>query len=216
MGVGGLGSTVVSLLARLGPVRLDIWDPGIVDEPDLNRQLLYGASDLGAQKAVVAAVGIGLMNPAATVGSRCQAFSAQAYAEAVRDDGPPPSTVLFDCVDNIAARREIEESRRRWDVPVFHGAVEAWWGQVATLLPDGGGYESIYGADWSQAPPEQEGGRPIMPHVVTTIASAQIGEFLRWIEKPDLANAAHSLWYFDGRRLESTTVRLGPGTGAGG
>jgi hypothetical protein len=54
-----------------------------------------------------------------------------------------------------------------------------------------------------------------MPHVVTTIASAQVGEFLRWIEKPELANAANSLWYFDGRRLESTTLRLGHETGAG-
>lgn len=59
-GAGGLGSTVIMLLNRLGPVQLDVWDPGVVDEPDLNRQLLSTPADIGERKAGLTAVNISL------------------------------------------------------------------------------------------------------------------------------------------------------------
>ncbi|RKX38247.1 MAG: hypothetical protein DRP20_03400, partial [Thermotogae bacterium] len=49
-GLGGLGSTVLNLLARTGFEHLYAVDHKIVDEPDLNRQILYDHGDLGRRK----------------------------------------------------------------------------------------------------------------------------------------------------------------------
>ncbi len=54
-GAGGLGSHVLMTLARLAPVTIEIWDPGLLDAPDLNRQILYEEQDIGQLKTVAAA-----------------------------------------------------------------------------------------------------------------------------------------------------------------
>ncbi|MFW5797854.1 MAG: HesA/MoeB/ThiF family protein, partial [Spirochaetota bacterium] len=54
-GMGGLGSHVAQTVARLAPVNMELWDPATVDEPDLNRQVLYRPEHLGAAKVEVAA-----------------------------------------------------------------------------------------------------------------------------------------------------------------
>ena len=53
-GVGGLGATVSQLLVRAGVGKLYLVDDGIVDWPDLNRQLLYGEGDIDREKLPLA------------------------------------------------------------------------------------------------------------------------------------------------------------------
>ena len=53
-GAGGLGSTVLQLLARYGFGEIHFYDDGLLDPPDLNRQLLYTSEDLGVAKASAA------------------------------------------------------------------------------------------------------------------------------------------------------------------
>lgn len=239
-GVGGLGSTVVSLLARLGPVKLELWDPGIVDEPDLNRQLLYGWPDVGRVKTQAAVRDVQRINPELRVTGHPEALTRDSYgqeraavtgragtAAAELAPGPGPAAgavgtgaargsgpvVLFDCVDTLASRRELDRVCRDWALPVFHGAVQEWWGQAATLLPEGGGYDAIYGEEWEKTDAKEPGGQPIMPHVVTTIASTQVAEFVRWLEGPEHVSLSAHLWYYDGKRLSGTRLQLG-GTSA--
>lgn len=54
-GVGGIGGAQAAALARMGVAEITIMDPGVFDEPDLNRQ--YGAlvSTLGKNKALATA-----------------------------------------------------------------------------------------------------------------------------------------------------------------
>ena len=54
-GVGGLGCAVAELLARAGVGTLLLVDSGVIDPPDLNRQILYTAAELGRPKIEVAA-----------------------------------------------------------------------------------------------------------------------------------------------------------------
>ena len=202
-GVGGLGSTVVCLLARLAPLRLELWDPGIVDPPDLNRQLLFDSGDLGSAKVAVAKRRALQINPDVVTEGHSRALDADSFLV-------PPSSgpcVLFDCVDTVSARCEFEEIRQRRRVPIFHGAVQEWWGQVATLLPDGPGYTAVYGADMSSVPAGELSGRPIMPHVVTMVASAQVSQFVRYLEGEAIASPA--ICYIDGKALSTTHIGLG-------
>jgi len=54
LGVGGLGCTVAMALARLGVKKIILLDKDSVDISNLNRQILFEASDLGKSKADVA------------------------------------------------------------------------------------------------------------------------------------------------------------------
>ena len=222
-GVGGLGSQVAVHLARLAPVRLELWDPARVDEPDLNRQVLYDTADLGKLKVEAAAKRLSRINPEAKVRVVASELdgasffeqpvpgdSRSAAAAGAAAAGAPRALVFFDCLDSFAARRELTGVQERLAregraCPVFHGGVEAWFGQVTTLLPGGGGYERAFGPQYDDGPAAR---KPIMPHVVSVVASFQLGEFFRWCETPEETPLSNSLLLFDGREMHTRAVRL--------
>lgn len=55
VGCGGVGTWVLAAIASLGVGRFTVVDDDVVDPSNLNRQILYGAPDLGAPKAERAA-----------------------------------------------------------------------------------------------------------------------------------------------------------------
>jgi len=118
--------------------------------------------------------------------------------------------VFFDCLDSFTARRELADVQERLAregraCPVFHGGVETWYGQVTTLLPGTGAYERPFGPQYDDGPAARQ---PIMPHVVSAVASFQVGEFIRWCETPEETPLSNSLLLFDGREMHTRAVRL--------
>lgn len=203
-GVGGLGTNVAMLLVRLGVQEFELWDPAVVDEPDLNRQILYGEADLGRAKVDAAAERLRAINGTVTVRPVGQALDARGFGKltACADRG----FVVFDCLDSFAARASLAELQQRFSRPVFHGGVDSWYGQVTTLLPGGGGYTRAFGADYaSQSGPA----KPIMPHVVAAVASFEVGEFVRWCDSPEHTPLSDALLFYDGRSMSTRSVRLG-------
>jgi molybdopterin/thiamine biosynthesis adenylyltransferase len=63
-GVGGVGGIEAAVLAGLGVGEMTIFDPGIFDEPDMNRQFGATVSTLGENKAVATARQLRKINPA--------------------------------------------------------------------------------------------------------------------------------------------------------
>ena len=53
-GIGGLGTNVCMHLVRAGIGTLHLVDDGLLDAPDLNRQILYASADLGKSKVLAA------------------------------------------------------------------------------------------------------------------------------------------------------------------
>lgn len=62
-GVGGVGGIQAATLARFGIGELAIMDPGVFDEPDLNRQFAATASNIGRNKAAATAQMLREINP---------------------------------------------------------------------------------------------------------------------------------------------------------
>ena len=54
LGVGGLGTGVALGLARLGVGKIILLDKDVVDISNLNRQVLFRATDVGKEKATIA------------------------------------------------------------------------------------------------------------------------------------------------------------------
>ncbi len=93
-GCGGVGGAVAIMLARMGVGRFRLADPGIFDEPDVNRQWAASTPTLGHNKALVYAQLLKDIDPA---------ISAQAIPEGLTPqnlhlllDG---SDMVVDCLD---------------------------------------------------------------------------------------------------------------------
>ena len=208
-GAGGLGSHVLELLVRLAPLRLAVWDPGILDTPDLNRQILYTAEDLGAKKAEAACRRLKRINPDATVDCYSRPLDPESFAAAETGE----NFVLFDCLDSFAGRKGLEEIQDARGCPIFHGGVEGWYGQAATFRRDGRRYGDAFGADWFRLP---KAGKPILPQVCAAIASCQVREYLGWLEEPGSTPLDGALLLYDGKSLTTNILRLAAGPADGG
>lgn len=171
-GAGGLGSTVLQLLTRYGFGEIHLYDDGVLDPPDLNRQLLYTAQDLGVAKADAARTLMEAINPDITV---------TAHAERLdMTTDLPEVDLVVDCLDSFPGRRILEKRFFNRGIPIVHGGVTAFCGQVSTLIP--GKTKSlteVYGDPTMQDGPA--GGKDIYPPVVVAVASLQASEAVKLI-----------------------------------
>ena len=230
-GVGGLGSNVAQIVARLAPVTLELWDPGILDEPDLNRQILYRPEHLGTAKVEVAARELQAINPEIRVEANQERITAETFARAhggpaygspahggpARGDDPARGAssaahvqdrVIMDCLDSFEARAGLEDIRRGHGIPVVHGGIEGWYGQVVLFPGRGPGYEAVYGPDFRSMPPA---GKPMMPQVVTSIASMEVGLLIDWFERGTEITVPEALYVYDGKALTLNRIDLNVG-----
>ena len=130
IGCGGLGGYLIEELARLGVGRIDAVDPDLFEEHNLNRQLLSTLANLGEFKVTAAARRVGDINPAVNLVPHRVAFGAANGRDLLAG-----ATVVVDALDNIATRLELAASCRELGIPLVHGAIAGWYGQLVTQLP---------------------------------------------------------------------------------
>jgi len=138
VGLGGLGGHVVETLGRLGVGEIVAADGDVFVESNLNRQLLADTETIGRGKADEAARRIARVNPAVEFTGHARRFE---------DLGPEAFAgcgVAFDCLDSIPARRALAERCGRAGLPLVHGAIAGWAGQVGVCLPGEGMMDRIY------------------------------------------------------------------------
>jgi molybdopterin/thiamine biosynthesis adenylyltransferase len=176
IGCGGLGGTVVLLLARIGIGLLSVADGDIFDETNLNRQALSDTSNVGAAKAEEAAKAVYRVNPAVAVRVYRQTVDAT-NVDAVLAD----AQVVVDALDNIADRLTLGAAARRLGLPLVHGALAGFDGQVMTIFPEDSGLEKVYG---DRPPPRSETARPeailgVPTPTPSIVATIQVMEVLK-------------------------------------
>jgi molybdopterin/thiamine biosynthesis adenylyltransferase len=129
-GAGGLGSPVSLYLAVAGVGTLTLVDNDRVERTNLNRQILHRDRDLGRQKIDSALDTLRGINPDITV---------QGVTETLREENVGqlvgPADGIVDAVDTYTIRYLLNEVACRKKIPLFHGAVQGFYGQVATILP---------------------------------------------------------------------------------
>lgn len=144
IGLGGLGGTVVEILARLGVGQLTVVDGDVFDESNLNRQLLSSPSRIGEKKALAARARIEEINPAVTVRAVEAFFTTDNGSEILTG-----INLAVDCLDTIPARFILEQECRRASIPMVSAAIAGASGQATAVFPDDPGLELLYG------PPEK-------------------------------------------------------------
>jgi molybdopterin/thiamine biosynthesis adenylyltransferase len=170
VGCGGLGGYVVEELARLGVGHLVVIDPDVFEEHNLNRQILSSIAALGRPKVDVAAERVGQINPAVKV----KGFSV-AFSEA---NGRPlleGVNLVVDGLDNIRTRLELARVCSRLGLPLVHGSIGGWYGQVTTQLPGDDTLERVYGRLKDAEGIEKTLGNPsFTPAVVASLEVAEV------------------------------------------
>jgi len=129
-GAGGLGSLVSMYLAAAGIGRISIVDHDTVDITNLNRQLLHGTSDLGRQKTVSARETLTGINPDVEIDAVSEKIDESNVFELAYD-----CDLIVDAMDNFHARYLLNKAAVARNIPLFHGAVHGFDGQITTVIP---------------------------------------------------------------------------------
>ncbi len=140
IGAGGLGGQVVLLLARIGIGHLAVVDGDVFEETNLNRQALCNKNSLGKSKAKQALAAVGAINPGVKV-SACTVKLDYSNASEMLSR----SDVIVDALDNVRDRFVLEETCKKMGIPLVHGALAGFEGQVMTIFPDDTGLKNLYG-----------------------------------------------------------------------
>jgi len=139
IGAGGLGGQVILILARVGIGRLVVVDSDAFDETNLNRQALSSTLSLGRSKAEEAAVMVHSINPGLEVMPyQVMIDSSNAGAMLAGSD------VVVDALDNAPDRLILESEAKRMGIPLVHGALAGFGGQLMTIFPDDTGLKLLY------------------------------------------------------------------------
>jgi molybdopterin/thiamine biosynthesis adenylyltransferase len=174
IGAGGLGGTIALLLARMGLGSLVIADGDSFSESNLNRQALSLESNLGSKKVRVAQAEMAKIN-AATEVEVFEGFVAEKELSTLIRG----VQAAMDALDNMPSRFRLEKACRDAGVPLVHGAVAGFTGQVTTIYPEDIGFRAFYGdpRDTPEKGVEVELGN--LPGIVSTIASLQVQEAIK-------------------------------------
>jgi molybdopterin/thiamine biosynthesis adenylyltransferase len=179
VGAGGLGSTVIELLARQGIGHLIIIDNDRFAEENLNRQIISEEQNLGQYKVMAASKRIKEINSATIVTTfreRLTRDNAQSLLSGAR--------VVVDGLDNLSSRLVVEQICRRLGIPYVYASIGGFNGQLMTIFPDDLGLSSLYGS-FSDAMPERgietSIGNP--PATVALIAALQVQEAVKIITR---------------------------------
>lgn len=177
VGAGGLGSPVALYLAASGIGRLGIVDPDTVDLSNLQRQVLYGQSDLKAMKVTAAGERVRDVNPSVdVVGHACALTSANAL-EIIE-----PYDLVIDGTDNFATRYLVNDACVLLGKPNFYGSIFRFEGQATLFCASGG---PCYRCLYPEPPPPglvpncaEAGVMGVLPGIIGMI---QATEAVKWI-----------------------------------
>lgn len=174
IGCGGLGGSIIELLARLGIGTILAVDGDTFSESNLNRQQLCVENCLGQQKTQTVIDRIKVINSGIEVIPYCQFVDEKNIAKIVEG-----VDIVVDGLDNIPARFMVEDTCKKLKIPFIHGAVRGLQGQVATIFPEDVGLSAIYGS--RQKHQKQTTEKPVSVLSVTPslIASLQVTEVLK-------------------------------------
>jgi len=178
VGSGGLGGPVLLLLARMGIGYLVVVDHDRFDETNLNRQPLSSGPDLGQPKCEVAARVIEHINPGVDV---------QVHQVRIDDINAKKilagSNVIVDALDNVPDRFSIQEASRALKIPLVHGAVAGFEGQLMTIFPEDTGFSLLYGTghkekNQGESPETILGVPAVTPSLVATLQAMEVIKIL--------------------------------------
>ena len=130
LGAGGLGSPAALYLAAAGVGTLGIIDMDVVDASNLQRQILHNTERIGMRKVDSARITLTAMNPDLEVKTYDMRLGADNILDII--DG---YDVIVDGTDNFPTRYLVNDAALLKNIPVVHGSIFRFEGQVTVFAP---------------------------------------------------------------------------------
>jgi len=129
LGAGGLGSPAGLYLAAAGIGTIGLVDADVVDHSNLQRQVLHGVDRVGTPKVDSAEKTLRNLNPDVNV-IKIQERMNSSNIDRILDHG---WDVIVDGVDNFPTRYLLNDASVWRKIPVIHGSIFRFDGQVTTF-----------------------------------------------------------------------------------
>jgi sulfur-carrier protein adenylyltransferase/sulfurtransferase len=204
VGAGGLGSPASLYLAAAGVGRIGIVDADVVDESNLQRQIVHSTESLGEPKVDSAKRAIEALNPDVEVVAYKERLTSE-NIERILADG---WDVIVDGADNFPTRYLVNDASVWHDIPVVHGSIYRFEGQVTVFKPHVG---PCYRCLFPTPPPPElapscaEGGvLGVLPGVIGSLQASEALKLALGIGEPLIGR----LLLFDALSAEFNEVKL--------
>ncbi len=130
LGAGGLGSPAALYLAAAGVGTIGIIDMDVVDASNLQRQVLHTLDRVGMRKVDSARVALEAINPDLTVRTYDTRLGADNILDIITG-----YDVIVDGTDNFPTRYLVNDASLLARIPVVHGSIFRFEGQVTVFSP---------------------------------------------------------------------------------
>lgn len=204
LGAGGLGSPAALYLAAAGVGTIGIIDSDVVDASNLQRQVLHGTDRVGTSKVESAARTIQNLNPDVKVVTFDERLNS-GNVDRIFDQG---WDVIVDGLDNFPTRYLVNDASVWKNIPVVHGSIFRFDGQVTTFWPRKG---PCYRCLYPEPPPAhlapscaEAGVLGILPGVVGTIQATEAIKILLGAGEPLVGK----LLTYDSLKMSFRTLKL--------
>lgn len=167
-GSGGLGGNILEMILRAGIGEVTIADPDVFDESNLNRQILSREDLMGYPKVKAAAQRAALVNSEVKLNALQERVTAENALELIAD-----ADIVMDALDSAEARLVLEDAAEEAGIPMIHGAIAGWYGQVSTVFPGDRTMHSLYGETGSTEATAELGNPSFTPAVIAGIQVAE-------------------------------------------
>src|SRR5580658_9018667 len=172
IGTGGLGAPLGLYLAAAGVGRIGLVDFDTVDSTNLQRQILFGTTDVGRPKIEAAAEHLRNLNPEIQIDTFETHLTSENALEIFKD-----YDIIVDGTDNFPTRYLVNDACVILGKPNVYGSIFRFEGQITVFgYPGGPCYRCLY----PEPPPPglvpscAEGGvLGVLPGIVGTIQAAE-------------------------------------------
>lgn len=171
VGCGGLGGYIIEMLGRIGVGHITAVDGDVFEESNLNRQLLSTINTLGRSKALCAKERMSIVNPLIEVLPVVETLDRENGGRILGG-----SQLVIDALDNPETKLLLQELAGEQNIPLIHGAIAGWYGQVTVIFPGDKTLDKVYN-DRNKKGVEKELGNP--PFTPANIASIQVSEAIK-------------------------------------
>ena len=205
LGAGGLGSPAALYLAAAGVGTIGIIDMDVVDDSNLQRQILHNTDRVGDRKVDSAKKTLTALNPDVNVVTYDTRLGADNVADILSG-----WHVVVDGADNFPSRYLLNDASVKLGIPVVHGSIFRFEGQVTVFDPRNG---PTY-RDYLPVPPPAElapscaeaGVLGVLPGIVGSIQALETIKLILGIGD----NLAGRIIAFDSLEMSFREFRLRP------
>ena len=173
IGAGGLGCPVLQYLAAAGIGTLGIIDFDVVEESNLQRQVLFGTSSIGDNKAIAAKKRLEDLNLTIKIEAISKRFTTENALQLFNE-----YDIVVDGSDNFATRYLVNDAAILTSKPFVYGAIYKFEGQVSVFnYNNGPSYRCLFPnppKEGSVANCSEVGVLGVLPGIIGTMMTNEV------------------------------------------